>query len=148
MASASDRSLFLEMIKTQPLTINEIIENFGVARNTARSWAAHAEVEPVIGSYPKQYKRKDSFAEEIPKPKKADRILNPNNTVVLPNVPKDQLEPFFRSILADEEHARFNFTEKFRHADTISDLKEIETALIASIVVTRYYKQLMEDEES
>jgi hypothetical protein len=135
------------MIKLKPMTINEIVDSFHVARNTARSWANHPEVEQVVGSWPPQFKRKNVFVpDEVPD----SPVKEPNSPrlVRLPDVPKNQLEPFFRSILADEEHARFNFTEKFRHADTISDLNEIETALIASIVVTRYYKQLMEDEES
>jgi hypothetical protein len=150
MASVSDRSLFLEAIKTEPMTISDIIHRFGVARNTARSWAGHSEVEQVIGSYPRQYRRKNSFAEsaEIPKPKKVKAEDVNENTVRLPDVPKPALKNFFDNVMANEEAERFNFTEEFRQAESIEDLKSLENKVIASLVLTRYYQELMAEYEA
>lgn len=148
VANASDRALFLETIKSEPMTVNDIIHRFGVARNTARAWVNHSEVEQIIGSYPKQYKRKNSYAEEMPvTTKKEKQKSNSSEIVELPFVTTEQKETFFRSLLANEPESQFNFTKEFREAETLDNLKSLEYKLISSLIVTRYYRQLMTEYE-
>lgn len=147
MAQLSDRALFLEMIKTTPMSISDIINQFGVARNTARSWAERPEVEMISGSYPRQYRRKDSYIEEAPKPAKKIEPVDDKNVIYLPQPTEEQLAAFFDSVMGEAPDEVFNFTDMFRAAQSIKDLKKIRTALIASIVLTDYYEKLMTNYE-
>jgi hypothetical protein len=144
MATVSDRSLFLEHIRTNPLTVKQIKEMFGVAENTARAWTSHDEVEQIPGSWPRQFKRKESFAEEIPvAPKKAIKSID---IIELPRISTEDKEAFFKRLMS-QDPPKFEFTEMFREALTVKHLEMIENRLIQSIIITRYYKQLMLDEE-
>jgi hypothetical protein len=152
MRNISDRSLFLEMIKTQPMSIGDIIDHFGVARNTARSWAGHAEVEQVIGSYPRQYKRRDTLAiaTETQKQKPKQVVEESDKNIVrLPNVPEDKLEAAFNATMNEgpPKDKYFNFTQAFRSAESLDDLKKLESELIASLVLTRYFQGQMAEYE-
>lgn len=147
MAEISDRSLFLESIKTQPMTVNDIVEQYNVARNTARNWVKHPEVEKVIGSYPHQYVRKGSFElEETPKqklPSKTKDVV----IIELPKPPKDLVDKMFHMVLDNHPDARFNFTEEFRMIDSLAGIAEIKKHLNTAYVVVNYYEQLLKDEE-
>lgn len=146
MAEASDRSIFLEAIKLNPMTINDIIETFGVARNTAREWSKHSEVEKVVGSWPPQFKRKNVFVDNeepsalpVRKPKK--------NTIELPEVTTADKERFFRTILDNDPAAAFDFQFEFRTAESLEDVKTIRSKLISCFIVTEYYLDKIRKEE-
>jgi hypothetical protein len=147
MASVSDRSLFLEMIKTKPMSINEIISHFGVARNTARSWISHDEVELVVGSYPRQYVRKGSF--EIDEPVKKKQLTSGKNTLVieLHRPPRDFIDKLFHMVNDDEPQARFNFTEEFRRVDSLDGIEIIKKHLNTAYLVVEHYEKILKDEE-
>jgi hypothetical protein len=147
MAELSDRSVFLEMIKLKPMTINEIVDAFGVAKNTARDWSKHSEVEKVVGSWPPQFKRKNVFVENedlsaLPAVKKTKK-----NIVELPDVTIADKERFFRSILDNDPATVFDFQFEFRTAESLDDVKLIRSKLISSLIITDYYLDKIRKEE-
>jgi hypothetical protein len=145
MAAISDRSLFLELIKTQPMTINDVISHFGVAMNTARSWVKHPEVEHVKGSWPPQYVRKNSFTIETPVVDRPKLVGKEVLIVEIPRRPKEQLEQFFQALMGDEV-PHFNFNIEIRSADSQKNLQEILTRLKSGILVTEHYLTMMQQE--
>lgn len=140
----SDRSLFLETIKKEALTINEIMERFGVHRNTANSWSKHELVEPVAGSYPRTYKRKDSFASDVPVVKAKNSNVKTLD-MSIPYPPQEAVHRFWEQVMANEAPA-FDFVDEFRNADSLADLKKIESKLTSSLIIVDYYRKLMEQD--
>ena len=143
MANNSDRAYFLERIKQQPMTIQDIINEFGCAEGTARNWVKHPEVEKVIGSWPTAFVRKNSLAPITPQRSNAPV---PNNVIRydIPEPSPEQKEQFFRAVLGGEQ--QFNFTEEFRNADSQKDILVIMSKLKSALIVSEYYLSLMKKE--
>jgi hypothetical protein len=142
MSNTSDRAYFLEALKKEPLTVNEIVERFGCAANTARTWVKHPEVEKVPGSWPTSYVRKNTLvpitratASNVPKP---DNILRYD----IPEPSPEEKETFFRRVMADEAGA-MDFIKEFRAADSQKDIRILISKLKSALVVSEYYLDLM-----
>ena len=140
MASTSDRTLFLEMIKTKPMTINDIINNFGVARNTARNWVRHDMVTEVDGSWPPLYIHKGIDRPEhyiAPTPKVEDN----SKIVRLYDVSEAELSSAYDMLIEDHPATRFEFSKEFRALDSENDAIRLEAQLITSIMMVRYFRK-------
>jgi hypothetical protein len=133
----------LEAIKSEPLTIAEIVDRFGCVEGTARTWVKHTEVEKVPGSWPTAYIRKDSLVPTGRMPA-TENQPKPNNVLRydIPNPPADQKEKFFRAVLAAEA-GTLVFVDEFRAADSQKDLLVLINKLKTALVVTDYYLELM-----
>lgn len=145
MANNSDRAYFLETIKTRPMTIAEIIQEFGCSSGTARNWVKHPEVEKVVGSWPTAYTRKDSLVPVSAGIKRPDTKPSGVIRYDIPEPPEEAKEKFFRQVLA-KEGGNLNFVEEFVNADSQQDLKIIINKLKTALVVTEYYLSLMKKE--
>ena len=139
MSSVSDRAYFLEQIKEKPMTINEIIEQFGCASNTARSWVKHPDVERVVGSYPPAYVRKDTLV--LTKPTKASPKAG-KVVVEFDQPPTEQIDEFFHKVLAGEG-GMLDFSKEFRDVDSQAKLAILTNKLKSSFILCEYYKHLM-----
>lgn len=144
MANNSDRAYFLEAVKSKPMSVADIIAQFGCSEGTARTWVRHEEIEKIPGSWPTQYIRRSSTI--IPTGKTAPvREGKPgviSYEIKLP--PQEQIEQFFRSVMANE--SPFNFTDEFRAIDSQLDAQKLLSKLKSGIVVTEYYIGLMKKE--
>ena len=143
MTNTSDRAYFLETIKTEPLTINQVIERFGCARNTARLWVKHEEVTTIPGSWPTQYVRKDNL---VPAGIPTGKAPAPNGILRydIPEPSAEEKEFFFRKVLAAE--VTLDFVGDFRAAESQKDIKSIIAKLKSALVVSEYYISLMKKE--
>lgn len=142
MSNTSDRAYFLEAIKKEQLTVNEIVERFGCATSTARLWVKHPEVEKVPGSWPTAYIRKNTLvpvtratASNAPKP---DNILRYD----IPEPSMEEKEAFFRQVLANEA-GELDFIKDFRKAESQKDIRILISKLKSALVVSEYYLYLM-----
>lgn len=141
----SDRSLFLETIKTEPLTINQIMERFDVSRNTANKWAKHEAVAVVIGSYPKTYTRSNSLGTEMPAPKPVPKTGDDTLVISLTKPSQDRVRELWQQVM-DDSVPHMDFIHQVRVAESRSDLKKIRNNLYTSILVLEYYEELMEQD--
>lgn len=142
MSSVSDRAYFLEAIKNEPMTVNEIVARFGCAEGTARNWVKHPEVEKVTGSWPTAYIRKNTLvpitratSSHSPKP---DNIIRYD----IPEPSPQEKETFFRAVMADEA-GPMDFIKEFRAADSQKDIRILISKLKSALVVSEYYLDLM-----
>jgi hypothetical protein len=136
------------MIKNNPMTINEIIEKFGCASNTARNWVRHEQVEKVEGSYPPRYVRKDTLdlGTKINKPPVVRDASKPGKVTIEIDVPpQEEVEAFFRKILA-AEGGQLDFVKEFRAVDSQKSALYLLHKLKSAIVVTEYYVALMKSD--
>lgn len=142
MVMPADRAIFLEHIIENPLTINEIVERFGIAQNTARNWTKHAEVEHIPGSYPHVFRRRSSLAIPGVSNKMGKKKSSSSRSVELPDVPENQVQGLFEQLMADEAPA-FYFNEEFRAVDSIAAIDKVRNKLITCLIVTDHYKNMM-----
>ena len=146
MAAASDRALFLEMVKTKAMTVKEIVEMFGVAAGTARTWTQHESIETVEGSWPPAFTRRDNL---IPvNPVRVPKSTPKTGKVIVEfdKPPTEEIEAFFHRVMANEG-GKLDFDKEFRAINSQQDLLVLISKIKACYVVCEYYKALMVKEE-
>lgn len=138
----SNKAYFLDGIKNNPMTINEIVAAFGCNANTARTWVKGDDVEKVLGSYPPAYVRKDTFI--IESPIKAPDRKAPDNkvTVQFDRPPQEEVEAFFAKVMSGEG-GNIDFQTEFRSVDSQKSLMLLQNKLKSAFILTEYYKALM-----
>jgi hypothetical protein len=145
MGNNSDRAYFLETIKNEALTITQIIERFGCARNTARSWVNHEEVEKVAGSWPNAYTRKESLVSTGTRPKPVQ--AKPGTKVYEVTTPAwEDVERVFRAVLSGE-NGHIDFVPEFIAIDSRKDIRALKSKLLTALVVCDHYDDLMKKED-
>ena len=146
MAAASDRALFLEMVKTKAMTVKEIVEMFGVAAGTARTWTQHESIETVEGSWPPAFKRKNSFSTETVE---AERTIKPKSnmfSVEVPRPSKQQIEELYAKLMYGEM-PEFNVTRDYMQADSPKAFKKMRDGLITFLIMVEYSESLFDNKE-
>lgn len=149
MSNNSDRAYFLEALKSEALTINQIVERFGVAINTARNWANHAEVEKIEGSWPPAYMRKDAGLIPVGKSTKPniphDPVRGGRISIEIDVPPQTEVHEFFESIMHGDGGV-IDFKPEFRKAESQHEIRYLVHKLKSAIVVSEYYLSLMKKE--
>lgn len=145
VASVSDRSLFLEAAKQQAMTINQIVETFNVAPNTARVWVKHENIEQVDGSWPPTYRHKNTFAESVPVVEKPVKAKPNTYSLEVPKPPLPAIESFFGAVM-DGEAPLFNFNQEFQGVSSRKQLAEVRSKLISCLIIVEYYDDIMKNE--
>jgi hypothetical protein len=131
------------MIKVKNYTYKEIEEEFDVALGTARNWVTLPGIEMIPGSWPYTFRWVGSNGlEKVSEP---GPTVPQGNVVVLPDIPQEDVETFFRKIMNDES-PHFEFNERFRLVDGTESLIVLEKSVISCLIVIRYYKELLKNE--